>query len=420
VSTPPAAPPAGAPGLAREFAAFALSAALFALLLYGVREVLAPPVVYGLFAWAVWPFRARSEVRTSLLAGGALLLLWFLHAYGGLLTPFLVALAVAYVIAPLVAILTRRGMRRGLAIVTVVVPILAAGAAVMVIAGPQLADQAQTVIARLPAFAERAVAWLGGVGERLSHLPFLSAEQRTWLSELDSTRLGTILQKNAEGILGDLGQFGLGLLSRVGSLVGLLAYLVVVPVVTFYLLSDWAKFLRTVRELIPPHARDGVMAFVEEYDGSLGRFIRGQLLEATLVGVLTTTGLAILGVPSAFLLGVIAGVFNLVPYVGLAISAVPALIVALTMAEPLGGLLRVGIVFAIVQFLDGSVTGPRIVGNSVGLHPLWIMIALTFSGAFFGFAGLLLAIPIAVLVKMVLGRAVTRYKASTMYVGENV
>jgi predicted PurR-regulated permease PerM len=407
--------PAGERSEVRDLAGFALAAALFLLLVLGVRDTLTPPIVYGLFVWAVWPLRGRTEVRSALMISTAIIGLWFLREFGGLLTPFIVSVGAAYVISPLVAQLTKRKVHRALAIVGVVVPILAIVATIILVSGPQLLDQSQTLVTKLPSFAERAVDWLAGIGDRLARLPFLSAEQKTWLSRLDAARLGALLQSAAQGLLSHLGDFGLGLASHLGTLLGFLAYVVVVPVVTFYLLLDWAKFTRSVADLIPPSRRERVMAFVDEYDHSLGRYIRGQLLEATIVGTLTTIGLALLGVPSALLLGVITGVFNLIPYVGFAVSIIPALVVGLTMDDPTGGLLRVVAVFAAVQFIDGNVTGPRIVGNSVGLHPIWIMIALTLSGAFFGFTGLLLAIPLAVLAKMLLVRGVARYKASAVY-----
>jgi predicted PurR-regulated permease PerM len=412
--TPAPSAPAGH-GLIRDVAAFGLAAALFVLLLLGVLEALTPPIIYVLFVWAIWPLRARHEVRSALVIGTALLLLWFFTTYGALLTPFLMSIGAAYIIAPLVALLTKRGVNRALAIVGVVIPMLAVVVTIVTISGPQLFDQAQTLVTKLPSFAERAVEWLAGIGDRLARLPFLSREQQNFLSRLDAQHLGQILQSNAQDILGRLGGVGIGLLSHLGSVLGILAYIVIVPVVTFYLLLDWAKFTTSVANLIPPSRRDKLMAFVDEYDRALGHYIRGQLLEATIVGVLTTTGLAILGVPSALLIGVITGVFNLIPYVGFAVSIIPALVVALTMDDPMGGLIRVIIVFATVQFIDGSVTGPRIVGNSVGLHPIWIMIALTLSGAFFGFTGLLLAIPLAVLVKLLLVKGLATYKASSVY-----
>ena len=407
--------PAGGPSDIRDLTGFALAAVLFGLLVIGVSEALTPPLVYLLFVWAVWPLRGRGEVRSALMVATALIGLWFLKEFGSLLTPFLVSIGAAYVISPLVAVLTRRGVSRGLAIVCVAVPIVALVVTIILVSGPQLFDQSQTLVSRLPSFADRAVTWLAGVGDRLAQLPFLSHEQQTWLSRLDAPRLGALLQTHAQGILARLGEFGLGLLSHLGNLLGFLAYIVVTPVVTFYLLLDWKKFTKAVADLIPTAHRDGVMGFVEEFDAAFGRYIRGQLLEATIVGVLTTVGLLVLGVPSALLIGVITGVFNLIPYVGFAVSILPALVVALTMDDPISGLLRVIAVFAAVQFLDSNVTGPRIVGNSVGLHPIWIMIALTLSGAFFGFTGLLLAIPLAVLAKMLLSRGVARYKQSSVY-----
>lgn len=407
--------PAGGPSDIRDLTAFALAAGLFGLLVFGVSDALTPPIIYLLFAWAVWPLRARTEVRSALMVATALIGLWFLKEFGSLLTPFIVSIGAAYVISPLVAQLTRRGVSRGLAILGVAIPIVAVVVTVILVSGPQLFDQSQTLITRLPSFADRAVEWLAGVGDRLARLPFLSHEQQTWLSRLDAPRLGALLQEHAQDILARLGDFGLGLLSHLGNLLGFLAYIVVTPVVTFYLLLDWKKFTRSVADLIPPSHRDGVMSFVDEFDAAFGRYIRGQLLEASIVGVLTTVLLLILGVPSALLIGVITGVFNLIPYVGFAVSIIPALVVALTMEDPTSGLLRVIGVFAAVQFLDSNVTGPRIVGNSVGLHPIWIMIALTLSGAFFGFTGLLIAIPLAVFTKMVLVRGLARYKASTVY-----
>ncbi len=158
-----------------------------------------------------------------------------------------------------------------------------------------------------------------------------------------------------------------------------------------------------------------MLQFISEYDESLGRFLRGQVLEATLVGTLTTIGLAILGVPSAVLIGIISGLCNLIPYVGFVLALVPALLVGLTMPSPVGGVLRVVAVYAVVQFIDGNVTGPRIVGESVGLHPVVVMLALALGGAVLGFVGLLLAIPIAVLVKQIMALVTARYKRSGMY-----
>ena len=399
----------------RDLAGFTLAALLFGLLVMGVLDALTPPLVYALFVWAVWPLRARAEVRTALVVSTVLVGLWFLERFGAVIAPFVVAIGVAYLIAPLVELLAARRVPRGLAILAVVLPIGALGVAVAVISGPQLVDQAQAFVTRLPDFAHRAVEWAAGFGDRLARLPFLSAEQKTWLDRLDADRLAAILQGYAQTLLQNIGGLGVGLLSHLGSILGFIAFLVVVPVVTFYLLYDWTKFTDAVKGLIPPARLPAVVDFVHEYDRALGRYIRGTLLEAALVGTVTTVLLLLLGVPGAFLLGVIAGAFNIIPYVGFTASIIPALISALTMDDPVAGLIRVVLTFAAVQLMDGHITGPKIVGTSVGLHPIWIMLAMALSGTFFGFMGLLLAIPLAVLVKMLLVRGVARYKASTVY-----
>jgi predicted PurR-regulated permease PerM len=395
-----------------------LAGLLYILLLVSLREILAPPLVLPVVLAALWPLRGRAGVQTAMVVAVILTLVWALKRYGGLLGPFLLALAVAYLFAPLVARLERRGMGRGLAIVVVSVPPVAAAVVLMLFAGPQVWDQAVALVNAIPGFAGTVFNFLSDLRTRAESLPFLTPEQRTWLQDLDAQELGTLLQQNADALLRQVAEWALGFLKQLGTIFGFLGYLVVTPVVAFYLLRDWKPLLAYLEDLIPPARRPAVVGFLEEYDTMLGRFVRGQLLEATLVGVLTGIGLALLGVPNALLIGVIAGLFNVVPYIGLALSIVPALVVALTMPDPLSGLLRVAAVFGVVQFIDGSVTGPRIVGESVGLHPVIIMLALAFGGSMLGFAGLLLAVPIAVLLKLLGARLMARYRASAVYTAD--
>ena len=407
--------PTPAPPPARDALPAILAGLLYVLLLVSLREILAPPLVLPMALAALWPLRGRPGVQTAMLIGVLLTLVWGLKLYGGLLGPFLLALAVAYLLAPLVRRLEERRVPRGLAIGLVAIPPVAALVLLLIFAGPQVWQQAITLVNAIPGFARTLLGLLETLRTRAETLPFLTQEQQAWLHNLDADQLGALLQANADTLLGEVAGWGLDFLKRLGTILGFLGYLVVTPVVAFYLLRDWKPLLTFLEELIPPARRPALVAFLEEYDQSLGKFVRGQLIEATLVGVLTGGGLAVLGVPSALLIGVVAGLFNLVPYIGLAISAVPALVVALTMPDPMAGLWRVGLVFFIVQFIDGSVTGPRIVGDSVGLHPVVVMLALAFGGAMLGFAGLLLAVPLAVLLKLLGTRLMARYRASAVY-----
>jgi predicted PurR-regulated permease PerM len=394
-----------------------LAGLLYILLLVTLREIMTPPLVLPLALVALWPLRNRAGVQPAMGIAVLLTLFWGLKLYGGLLGPFLLALAVAYLLAPLVARLERRRVPRGLAIILVALPPVAALIVLLLLAGPQVWNQAVAIVNATPRFATTLLEFLAGLRTRVEGLPFLTVEQRDWIHDLNAQELATLLQQNADGLLQAAAQWGLAFLRQLGTVVGFLGYLVVTPVVAFYLLRDWQPLLGFLEELIPVGKRSSLVTFIEEYDRSLGKFFRGQLIEATLVGTLTGIGLAVLGVPSALLIGVIAGLCNLVPYIGMAISIIPALVVALTMPSPLDGLLKVGGVFVVVQFIDGSVTGPRIVGGSVGLHPVVTMLALAFGGAVLGFAGLLLAVPIAVLIKMLGARLLARYRGSAMYAG---
>ena len=281
---------------------------------------------------------------------------------------------------------------------------------VMVIALPQMVTQAGELVNRLPQFGQKLIGLLEGTRDRLLTFRLLTEEQRLWLQNLSPDNVGTILQQNSDVIASRLWSWALSLLRHVWSIFGLLGYLVVTPVVMYYLLTDWRPMLVAAESLIPPGRRETIVGFLDRYDKALGGFVRGQLIEATLVAVITTIGLMILGVPSALFLGATAGLFNLIPYIGIVISAVPALIIALTMEDPLSGLWRVALVYGVVQFIDGNITGPRIVGQSAGLHPLWVMLALAIGGATMGFIGLLLAVPLAILVKMLGERALASYR----------
>lgn len=406
------------PSPSRDLVALGLGALLLIALLAGVREVLTPPVILPLLFLALWPVRERAGVRNTLAAASLLTLLWIADTYGAFLGPFVAALVLAYLLAPAVTWVERHQVRRPLAVASVLIPLLGALVTVILLVGPQVADQATALAGKLPTFAGTLLRWLTGVRERLATLSFLSPDQRSWLDTLDAGHLTDYFQSHASEILSTGGGWALGLLRRAGTLLGFLGYVVITPVVLFHILNAWPRLTRFLHDAIPVGRRDSLGAFVAEYDHSMGRYLRGALTEATLVGTLTGIGMAVAGVPSALLIAVVAGLCNLVPYVGFVLSALVGLMVALTMDDPGSGLLRVAIVFGVMQLIDGGITGPKIVGNSVGIHPVWIMVALALSGAFFGFVGLLFAIPLAVLVKMVGGRLLARYKASAAYGGQ--
>ncbi|HSR41486.1 MAG TPA: AI-2E family transporter, partial [Longimicrobiales bacterium] len=172
-----------------------------------------------------------------------------------------------------------------------------------------------------------------------------------------------------------------------------------------------------IRELIPRERRDAVVSFISSYDDLLSRYLRGQITVALIVGTITGLGLWIARFPYAFLIGAVVAVFSVVPYLGLLLSLIPAVIVALLSGDVLASLAKVAVVYGIAQGLEGSLISPKIVGDSVGLHPVWVVLALAVGGFFFGFVGLLIAVPVAVGVKLAVVRGLERYESSELYGG---
>lgn len=412
--------PAGQPGRALRAAAEVVPAVLvLGALLYQVREVLSPLVLLPLLALVLWPQRHQPYVARVLVAATLLTALWLLSVTGSLLAPFVLALAFAYLLAPVVAWLERRRIPRPLAILLTVLPFLGAVVLLLLLLLPSVERQVVDLAGRLPAVLQRFGQWLLDLRTRLlaSGGGLLTEEQAAWLRNLQLTDLGAMVQARWADLARHAWSAFVGLGKGVSAVVTILGYVVVTPVVTYYLLASWDRFTARLADLVPPAKREAVFDFLSEYDRLLGRYVRGQLTEATLVGTITGVSLALLGFPGALLVGVIAGLGNLVPYVGLPLSIIPGVLLALVSGAVLPSLLKLAAVFAVVQFIDGSITGPRIVGSSVGLNPVWVMIALVLFGVVLGFVGLLVAVPLAVLVRMAVQRGLARYRVSEYYAG---
>lgn len=388
------------------------------LLVWAVRPLLTPVVLYLVLLALLGPYAGRRGHALVVVVSTVLMAIWLLDTLGGLLAPFILALAFAYILDPVVDVLEGRRINRSLAIGLLAIPVLGLVVLVGAVAVPALVDQVASFLNGVPDALTRLEGWFAGVRGWLGRLrvPFLPGyEPFRDFALFDPEQIAQFVQERQARILGG----GLGAVLGVGrglaTLLAVLGYVVLTPILVVYLLRDFDGLKQRAVELIPPTRREKWVAFGQDYDRLLARFLRGQLIEATIVGLLTWIGLWIAGFPYSGLVGAIAGVFNLVPYLGLVVSIVPVIVIALLSGHVLGSLLRAGIVFAIVQFIDGSITGPRIVGSSVGLHPVWVMLALAVGGFFFGFVGLLLAMPAAVFIKLLLREALARYRASEAF-----
>jgi predicted PurR-regulated permease PerM len=389
------------------------------LFFWQLGPLLSPLVLFLALVVLTIPYSGTDFHRLLITTTGILAGLWMLAEVGTLLAPFVLAFVLAYILDPVVDRLERR-IPRSLAILVLALPVLVAVSLLIVLGIPALARQVQALIARAPELVDQLAGWLEGLEAGILgiDLPFLDERDLVArLRGLSPTAVTDFLEEKRVEIGQRSWQAVLGLGRGLGTVVTIIGYLVLTPVLTFYLLRDWDSIVARISSYIPRPRREGTGAFMAEYDRLLSRYLRGQILAATVVGVLTWLGLWAAGFPHSGLVGAVAGVFNLVPYLGLVVSLIPAVIIALVSGAFLSNMLKVAVVFLIVQFLDGNVVGPRIVGESVGLHPVWVILAIALAGFLFGFVGLLLAIPGAILTKLLVAAGLERYRQSAVYLG---
>lgn len=404
-----------------ELAWLRLGAALMALglFLFSVRPVLSPLVLFAALLLLFSPYSGTRFHAITVVGATLLMLFWALATTGSLLAPFVLAGVLAVMLDPVVDRMERR-LPRSLAIVILFIPIVAAIGAAVFFGLPALGSQLRQLLERIPDLIERVADFLYDLRARLlaSDLRLIADDamlQR--LRDVESADIGRWLQQRHEELGGRAWSGVLGLGRGVATLLTIFGYVVLTPVLLFYLLRDIDRMRERAVELFPRDRRDTWTDFMARYYALVARYLRGQVIAASIVGVLTWLGLWALGFPYAGLIGAVAGIFNLVPYLGLIVSLIPAVLIALISGEIGASLLKIAVVFGIVQFLDSSVTSPRIVGDSVGIHPVWIMLALALGGYWFGFVGLLLAVPFAALIKLLTPVALDRYRGSAVYRG---
>ncbi|RVD55929.1 AI-2E family transporter [Mesorhizobium sp. M2D.F.Ca.ET.185.01.1.1] len=338
----------------------------------------------------------------------AVLLALFLYIFSGILLPFVAGMVLAYFLDPVADWLQRLGLSRLMATVVILIAFIVVVVLAFVILVPVLATQMADFARKLPEYLTR-----------LQSL--ITSFDPKWLEQ----RFGV----NAAGLrdgLNSLLTSGFSLLTTVFTsiwssgvaLVSVISLFVVTPVVAFYMLLDWDRMVAEVDSWVPRDHVETVRALARDINTATAGFVRGQGTLCLVLGAMYATGLTLTGLNFAILIGFFAGLISFIPYVGSLTGLVLAVGVAFVQFWPDWTMvLLVACVFFVGQFIEGNILQPRLVGKSVGLHPVWLMFALFAFGALFGFVGLLIAVPASAAIAVLVRFAIARYLESPLYKG---
>ncbi len=343
----------------------------------------------------------RDQIRYWTIA--AVLLLVILYFMGGVLLPFLLGGAIAYFLDPVADRLERAGLSRiaatsVIAVLGVLVFVLAALLVIptLIQQGVALADAAPGIFAQLQTFLEQ-------------QFPQIMDEQSTLRQTLGG--VGQTIQERGAELIN-------GLLSSALGVVGAVVFIVVVPVVAFYMLLDWDNMVAKVDGWLPRDHAATIRRLAREIDEALAGFVRGQLTVCGILGAFYAVALMLAGLQFGLVVGAISGMISFIPYVGAIIGGVLAIGLALFQFWDTPAMIAVVAgIFVLGQVLEGNILVPNLVGNSVGLHPLWLLFALSAFGSLFGFVGLLVAVPVAAALGVLFRFAVQQYTESQLYRG---
>jgi len=361
---------------------------LLLMLIYTIQSILSPFLVLGAILFLLFPLRQYILARNLMWLAAILFGLWFLHEVSPILAPFVVSLVFAYILAPLVDVFERWRVPRWLTSLVLLFLFVAGIVLAVFFILPVAVAQLEGVLDAVSSVISdwRSTLWNSNIVRLLQRYGIPANDLRSILSNQLTPRL--------EDILKTLFSASASLLSSISGVLTQIFYLILVPFLTFYMLTDFPKISHRFKMLFPRPVRDKVALGMEQADELIGHYLRGALTVAILQGFTVSVIFSIFGIKYALLLGLLAAVLDLVPYFGLIITMLISMLVASFSDPPVVPkiIFALGSVGALHLF-EVAFLSPRIVGSKVGLHPLLIILALLVFMQFLGFVGLLVAVP---------------------------
>ncbi len=329
-----------------------------------------------------------------------LLLLWFL---GNQLLPFVLGAAIAYFLDPVADKLERMGCSRVVAVGLITLGAILVFVIMALLVVPTLVEQAVLLFNTAPTLAQNVGTFL------TQQFPDLLNEESTLRQSLNS--VGEAVRNRGGELLNTA-------LTSAASLLNVVVLFIIVPVVAVYLLLDWDRMIAKIDDLLPRDHAPVIRRLAQEIDQTLAAFIRGMGTVCLILGTYYAIGLMLVGLQFGLVVGLVAGLLTFIPYLGVLIGGILAF--GLALFQFWGDWVSLGLVagiFMFGQFVENNLLTPNLVGSSVGLHPVWLILALTVFGSLFGFVGMLVAVPLAAALGVVVRYLVDRYTDSRLYRG---
>ncbi len=322
-----------------------------------------------------------------------------------ILLPFAAGLVIAYVLAPAVARLERRGIRRSLGSLAVLVSFLLAVALMLVLLVPLIQVQVVQLVAKVPGLVGTLQSQIGNLMDLLQQ--HLATDQVAKIRDALGSKLGEAVTWLATMVQ--------SVVTSSIAILNIISLVIVTPIVTFFLLRDWTAVVAMVDSCLPRPSLDTLRGLARVISDTLVGFIHGQALICVILATYYTIALTAAGLDSSLAIGVLIGVLAIIPILGVTTGF--ALSVGLTAAqyESWGKILVVVGIFVFGQLVEANVLTPKLVGDRVHLHPVWVIFALLAAGSLFGFTGVMLAVPVAAVIGVLIRFALGRYRASGLY-----
>jgi predicted PurR-regulated permease PerM len=357
----------------------------------------------------------RIEWQVGFWIGALVLLILLLWVFSGVLLPFAAAFVIAYLLDPFVDRLQRLGSNRLAATLLILAACLMVVAFILTLIVPVLSHQFAEFIHALPDLLNKLQGLVVAAGGRVAKEYGRPLLQRFGLATNGPDVRAGVGDLTATAATW-MAAFLNSLVARGFALISLVSLIVVTPVVAFYMLLDYHAMIAAVDNLVPLRHRPVVRKIASQIDEAMAGFLRGQSLVCLFLGIWYSAGLSLIGLNFGLLIGITAGFLSFIPYVGSFTALVVAAIVAIVQGWPHWYLLAMALGVVVTgQLLEANILSPKLVGDRVGLHPVWLIFALLAFGSVFGFTGLIIAVPVAAASGVILRFAVSSYRASDLY-----